>query len=70
MFTIKMPSTREIGGGCDSRGTYVTDRAYTPDDYAATVYRKLGMSLEKPLHTADNRPVFLAGKGKPIREVF
>ena len=60
----------QIIGSSDRHGGYVTDRAYTPDDYAATVYRKLGMHLEKPLHTADNRPIFLAANGNPIREVF
>ncbi len=60
----------QVIGASDRHGGYVTDRAYTPDDYAATVYRKLGMDLEKPLHSADNRPIFLAANGTPIREVF
>jgi hypothetical protein len=57
-------------GASDRHGGYVTDRAYTPDDYAATLYRKLGMDLNEPLRTADNRPIFLAANGEPIREVF
>ena len=60
----------QIVGASDRHGGFVTDRAYTPNDYAATVYRKLGMNLQKPLTSADGRPIFLAGEGKPIREVF
>ena len=60
----------QVIGASDRQGGYVTDRAYTPDDYAATIYRKLGMDLEMPLHTPDNRPIFLAANGEPIREVF
>lgn len=60
----------QVIGASDPQGGYVTDRAYTPDDYAATIYQKLGMDLEQPLSTADNRPIFLAAKGKPIEEVF
>jgi len=59
----------QVIGASDSQGGYVTDNAYTPDDYAATVYRKLGMDLDMPLHTADNRPIFLAAGGEPIKEV-
>ena len=51
-------------------GGFVTDRAYTPNDYAATVYKKLGMDLEKPIYMPDGRPIFLAADGTPIREVF
>ena len=60
----------QVIGASDRHGGYVTEQAYTPDDYAATVYKKLGMDLDAPLHTADNRPIFLAAKGKPISEVF
>jgi hypothetical protein len=60
----------QVIGASDRHGGYVTDRAYTPDDYAATLYRKLGMDLNEPLRTADNRPIFLAANGEPIREVF
>jgi hypothetical protein len=59
----------QIIGSTDRHGGFVREQAYTPDDYAATVYRKLGMDLREPLYTADNRPITLAG-GTPIREVF
>jgi len=60
----------QVVGASDRHGGYVTDRPYTPNDYAATVYRKLGMDLRKPLRSIDNRPIFLAAEGEPIREVF
>jgi hypothetical protein len=60
----------QIIGASDRQGGYVTQSAYTPDDYAATVYRKLGLNLEKPLRAPDGRPILLAAHGNPIREVF
>ena len=60
----------QVIGASDRFGGYVTDNAYTPEDYAATVYKKLGLDLEKPIYTTDNRPIFLAANGTPIREVF
>ena len=44
--------------------------AYTIEDYAASIYEKLGIDRTKPLHTPANRPIFLAAKGKPILELF
>ncbi|MFT7642033.1 MAG: hypothetical protein ACI9G1_003790, partial [Pirellulaceae bacterium] len=60
----------QVIGASDRHGGYVTENAYTPNDYAATVYRKLGMDLDKPLRTADDRPIFLAADGTPIKEVL
>jgi hypothetical protein len=48
----------------------VTNRPLRPDDYAATIYEKLGLDRSKPVYTPSNRPVFLAHKGKAIDEVF
>jgi hypothetical protein len=59
----------QVIGSSDRDGGFVRERAYTPDDYAATVYQKLGMDLHEPLYTADNRPMALA-TGTPIREVL
>lgn len=60
----------QIIGASDRHGGYVVEQAYTPDDYAATIYAKLGLDLQMPLHTNQNRPIFLAANGKPIREVM
>ncbi|MCP3694400.1 MAG: DUF1501 domain-containing protein, partial [Planctomycetaceae bacterium] len=60
----------QVIGSSDRQGAFVTERPYTPDDYAATVYRKLGLHLKKPLRAPDGRPILLAAKGTPIKEVF
>ena len=58
-------------GSTDRDGGYITSpMAYTIEDYAATIYEKLGIDRTKPLHTAAGRPVPIAAKGKPIPELF
>ena len=57
----------QIIGETDNEGGYVTEKPYTPEDYAATVYEFLGIDREKPLFTPDGRPIFLAKKGEVIR---
>jgi len=59
----------QIIGETDSEAGYVTDRPYTPEDYAATVYEYLGIDREKPLYTPDGRPIFLAHKGDVMKEL-
>ena len=60
----------QILGSTDRDGGYVQSRATKPDDYAATIYRKLGIDRTRPIYTPANRPVFLAPQGKEIGEVF
>lgn len=60
----------QVIGSTDREGGYVQDRPYTPDDYAATIYEKLGIDRSRPLQTNSNRPIFLAHQGTPIAEVF
>jgi hypothetical protein len=59
----------QLVGSTDREGGYVQDRPYTPDDYAATIYKKLGIDRTQPLYTPSNRPIFLAHRGAPIPEV-
>lgn len=61
----------QVVGATDRDGGYITSsNAYTLEDYAATVYEKLGIDREKPIYTPTNRPIFLAAKGRPIPELF
>lgn len=57
-------------GKTDRDGGYVLDQAFTPDDYAATLYDSLGIDLSVPVYTRENRPVFLAPEGRPITRLF
>lgn len=59
----------QVVGATDKQGGQVIESGYTPDDYAATVYKKVGLDLTQPIYTRDNRPVLISG-GTTIREVF
>lgn len=60
----------QVIGATDKDGGYVTSQRHTPEDYAATVYEKLGIDRAKPLFTQANRPVFLSHAGEPIAGLF
>jgi hypothetical protein len=60
----------QVIGRTDREGGYVMDRPYLPEDYAATIYAKLGMDLSIPVYTPARRPVHLAHGGQPMSELF
>lgn len=61
----------QVVGATDRDGGYITSSSvYTLEDYAATIYEKLGIDRSKPVHTPTGRPMYLAAKGKPIPELF
>jgi len=60
----------QIIGATDRQGAFVLDNPHTPEDYAATIYDKLGVNRDKPLYTPEQRPIFIAHTGKPIKELF
>ena len=61
----------QVVGSTDRDGGYITSpMAYTIEDYAATIYEKLGIDRSKPIPTPAGRPMYLAAKGKPIPELF
>jgi hypothetical protein len=60
----------QIIGQTDREGGDVVSRAYTPYDYAETVYRKLGIATERRLRMPDGREVAFTDGGQPIRELF
>lgn len=60
----------QVIGLSDKDGGYVISHGQTPEDYAATIYEKLGINRDKPLYTAANRPVFFGHLGEPIPELM
>ena len=60
----------QVIGRTDKEGGYVIEKPYLPDDVAATIYEKLGIDRSRPIYTPQQRPVFLAGHGKKIEELF
>ena len=64
-----VPGGRIIGRS-DVEGGYVLDDPHTPEEYAATIYEKLGIDRSKPLYTSANRPVYFAHANDPIAGVM
>jgi hypothetical protein len=60
----------QVVGRSDDEGGYVVGKAYTPEDYAATIYHKLGIDRDQPLYTSANRPIYFGHLGEPIPELL
>lgn len=60
----------QVIGRSDKAGGYVVDEPHTPEDYAATIYEKLGIDRTQPIFTASNRPVYFGHGGKPIEALL
>ncbi len=60
----------QVIGQTDREAADVTDRRYTPYDYAETIYHKLGIDTNDRLHLPDGRPIDLTDGGSPIVELF
>ncbi|MFP6665794.1 MAG: DUF1501 domain-containing protein [Pirellulales bacterium] len=61
----------QVVGSTDKHGGYITSSmAYTIDDFAATVYEKLGFDRHEPFYTPDDRPIYVTKNGNPILEVM
>lgn len=56
----------QVIGRSDKEGGYAVDEPHTPEDYAATIYEKLGIDRTRPLYTSSHRPVFFGHSGEPI----
>lgn len=60
----------QIVGATDPKGYYASENIYSPEDFAVTLYTKLGIDPHQLLHTSTGRPVHLVNGGKPIKELF
>lgn len=56
----------QIIGSTDKEGGEVANDPHTPEEYASTIYEKLGIDRAAPLYTASNRPVFVGNDADPI----
>ncbi|NBO93305.1 MAG: DUF1501 domain-containing protein [Planctomycetia bacterium] len=64
-----VPGGRVIGR-TDREGGQVTDEPHTQEEFAATIYEKLGIGRDTPIYRADNRPVFFRHDAEPISSLF
>jgi hypothetical protein len=60
----------QVVGATDARGYAATERILSPENFAATVYTKLGIDPARILHTPSGRPVQLVSDPTPIRELM
>ena len=61
----------QVVGATDADGGFITSpMAYTIEDYAATIYEKLGIDRNQPLQAPSGRPYYLVKDGRPIPELF
>ena len=59
-----------IIGATDPKGYYANENIHSPEDFAVTLYTKLGIDPHQMLHTNAGRPVPIVSGGQPIRELF
>jgi hypothetical protein len=59
----------QVVGATDSRGYAAVDRILSPENFAATVYTKLGIDPGKILYAPNGRPSHLVSDPTPISEL-
>ncbi|NIP92206.1 MAG: DUF1501 domain-containing protein, partial [Akkermansiaceae bacterium] len=56
-------------GATDRDGAYASENIFSPEDFASTLYTKLGVDPKLVLQKRDGRPVRLVNGGQPIQEL-
>ncbi len=60
----------QVIGATDRDGAYASEAVCSPEDFASTLYTKLGIDPRTVLHQTDGRPVQLVNGGAPIPGLF
>jgi hypothetical protein len=60
----------QVIGATDPRGYYASDNVHSPEDFAASLYTKMGIDPTQHMVTNTGRPVQLVTGGAPIKELF
>ncbi len=60
----------QIVGATDKHGYSASERILSPENFASTVYTKLGIDPGQILYTPEGRPVHLVSDPTPIRELM
>ncbi len=63
-------SRGQIVGATDARGYTAVERILSPENFAATVYTKLGIDPSKIFYTPQGRPTHLVSDPTPIAELM
>ena len=60
----------QVIGATDSKGYYASENVHSPEDFACSLYTKMGIDPHQVLHKNTGRPVQLVNCGSPIPELF
>jgi hypothetical protein len=60
----------QVIGATDAGGYYACDNVHSPEDFAASLYTKMGVDPDQLLYNNTGRPVQLVNGGQPIKELF
>ena len=60
----------QVVGATDAKGFAATERILSPENFASTIYTKLGIEPGKILYTPNGRPTHLVSDPTPIRELM
>ena len=63
------PGSQAVGA-TDVRGYAPAGRTHSPENFASTVYLKLGIDPAKILYTPQGRPTHLVSDANPIAELM
>jgi uncharacterized protein (DUF1501 family) len=60
----------QVVGATDAKGYHAAENVYKPEDFASTLYTKMGIDPTRVLHTNTGRPIQIVNGGKPMKELF
>jgi hypothetical protein len=60
----------QVVGATDGKGYYAAENVFRPEDFAASLYTKMGIDPNQVLHTNTGRPIQLVNNGRMIKELF
>ncbi len=60
----------QVVGATDRKGYAAVERVLSPENFASTIYRKLGIDPDKMLYTPQGRPSHIVSDATPIRELM
>ncbi|MBY0527605.1 MAG: DUF1501 domain-containing protein [Gemmataceae bacterium] len=60
----------QVVGATDVKGFSAVERVLSPENFASTIYRKLGIDPDKVLYTPQGRPSHLVSDPTPISELM
>ncbi|MEY4483580.1 MAG: hypothetical protein RL693_1032 [Verrucomicrobiota bacterium] len=60
----------QIVGATDAKGYHASENVYRPEDFAASLYTKMGIDPHQTLHSTSGRPLSLVNEGELIKELF